>query len=115
MELGAGGEYTATESMSSPETATILADLDGYGQRLAEGAAVPLATNIKLVSVCMRALPELLSGVLLHLLTAVLLLTIQFCSLSADAPRLWQHVIKQVRGAVHLAIVACYGSWGFGA
>ena len=65
MELGAGGVYTATESMGHPDTLAILGDLDGYGQRLADGPAAAIATNIKLVSVCMRALPNILAGALI--------------------------------------------------
>lgn len=67
VSLGAGGEYTAIDSIGSSETAVILNDLDGYGRSLAEGPAAALATNIKLVSVCMRALPELLAGQSPHL------------------------------------------------
>ncbi len=62
VSLGAGGKYTATDSIDSLETAAILKDLDGYGRRLGEGPAAAIATNMKLVSVCMRALPELLAG-----------------------------------------------------
>ena len=39
-------------------------DLDAYGTALAEGPASAIATNIKLISACMQALPDFLAGVL---------------------------------------------------
>lgn len=56
--------YTVTDRLYEAEVFQILDDLDAYGTALAEGPASAIATNIKLISMCMQALPDLLAGVL---------------------------------------------------
>ena len=56
--------YTVTDRLYEAEVFQILDDLDGYGTALAEGPASAIATNIKLISTCMQALPDLLAGAL---------------------------------------------------
>ena len=56
------GTYAATDRLYEAEVYQMLCDLEAYGSALAEGPASPIASNIKLISTCMQALPELLSG-----------------------------------------------------
>ena len=52
----------ATSEVSSAATVAELGSLKETGKALANGAAAAIATNIKLLSACMDALPDLLSG-----------------------------------------------------
>ena len=40
----------------------MLDDVAAHGAHLAEGPAAPIASSITLITACMQALPELLSG-----------------------------------------------------
>ncbi len=57
------GLYVGTAEVSSPATEADLACLQETGQNLAGGAAADLSSNIALVSFCMEALPDMLTGV----------------------------------------------------
>lgn len=56
------GEFVATSEVSSAATIAELGSLKDTGKALANGAAAAIATNITLLSACMEALPDLLSG-----------------------------------------------------
>ena len=56
------GEFVATSEVSSAATVAELGSLKETGRALANGAAAAIATNITLLSACMQALPDLLSG-----------------------------------------------------
>jgi uncharacterized protein involved in response to NO len=55
-------EYIATTEVSSATTLDELASLKETGQALSRGAAKPIAANIILLSACMEALPDILTG-----------------------------------------------------
>ena len=57
--------FAATAEVASTAMLADLASLVETGDCLARGAARDIAENIKLVSVCMAALPALLQGALL--------------------------------------------------
>ena len=57
----------ATSEVSSAATVAELGSLKETGKALANGAAAAIATNIKLLSACMEALPDLLSGAPVYL------------------------------------------------
>jgi len=62
LESNDRGSYTVTDRLFEAEVHQMLNDLDEYGRTLAEGLARDIASNIKLVGVCMQALPDLLAG-----------------------------------------------------
>ena len=62
MEEGQQDEFKATSEVSSAATVAELGSIKESGRALAAGAAHPIATNIKLLSACLEALPDILSG-----------------------------------------------------
>lgn len=62
MEEGQQGEFKATSEVSSAATVAELGSLKETGRAMAAGAAHSIATNIKLLSACLEALPDILSG-----------------------------------------------------
>ena len=62
LESNDRGTYTVTDRLFEAEVHQMLDDLDEYGRTLAEGPARDIASNIKLIAVCMQALPDLLTG-----------------------------------------------------
>ena len=64
LDSNRNGVHTVTDRLYEAEVFQILNDLDAHGTALAEGPASAIATNIKLISTCMQALPDLLAGAL---------------------------------------------------
>ncbi len=62
MEEGQQDEFKATSEVNSAATMAELGSIKETGRALAAGAAHPIATNIKLLSACLEALPDILSG-----------------------------------------------------
>ena len=56
------GEWTATELVDDAATKSGIASLEKTAADLSSGAALPIATNIRLIGVCMRAFPDILTG-----------------------------------------------------
>ncbi len=59
---GAPDCFVATASVSSPETAAQLAGLKATADQLATAVVPDLASNVRLIWVCMQALPQILKG-----------------------------------------------------
>lgn len=59
---GTGGMYTATEATAEPAVLAGTASLEATAAQLANGPAHLIATSIKLIGECMRALPDILTG-----------------------------------------------------
>lgn len=59
---GSAGEFRATAASDSAETKAAIANLEATGEALAAGSGKEIATNIKLVGVCVEALPGMLTG-----------------------------------------------------
>ena len=58
----AGGWWTATDSIQDTAVLSGISALPEAAALLAEGPAQAIATNIKLIGVCMQALPDILTG-----------------------------------------------------
>ena len=58
----AAGRFVTTDNVSSPETAAELARLKATSDELASAVVPDLASNVRLIWVCMQAVPEILKG-----------------------------------------------------
>ena len=56
------GDWTATELVDDAAIKAGIARLEETAAELSSGAASPIATNIRLIGVCMRAFPDILTG-----------------------------------------------------
>ena len=59
----AGGLWTGTDASGDPTVKSGISTLGATAAHLAQGPAKAIATNIRLIGVCMQALPDLLTGV----------------------------------------------------
>ena len=57
-----GGDLSATELVDDAATKSGIARLEQTAAGLSDGAAAPIATNIRLIGVCMQAFPDILTG-----------------------------------------------------
>lgn len=64
LESLSDGRLALSAQARTAECVAALQTLQSTGKRLAQGPGAGIATNIKLVSVCMEALPKILAGVL---------------------------------------------------
>ena len=62
LEYQESGRYTVTDMLYEADVHQMLDDVAAHGAHLAGGLAAPIASNITLITACMKALPELLSG-----------------------------------------------------
>ena len=62
LEYQESGRYMVTDMLYEAEVHQMLDDVTAHGAHLAGGPAEPIASNITLITACMQALPELLSG-----------------------------------------------------
>ena len=56
------GDWTATELVDDAVTKAGIASVEKTAADLSSGAGSPIATNIRLIGVCMRAFPDILTG-----------------------------------------------------
>ena len=101
----APGTFAATAEAASTATLADLASLAETGDNLARGAARDIADNIRLVSVCMAALPDMLAGALLTQYT--------LCSCACMHGHRCEHLLCLLPGTRHLLKTsACTATWG---
>ena len=93
----AAERFTATVDVSSAETAAQLRRLEETADELASSIVPDLASNVKLVWVCMQALPQILTGErcwMCHVLQFQLFLSHWERTLGVVFSWLWRNICK---------------------